>query len=306
MSELSDHVEDYLRLRRGLGYKLEKHDRLLTQLVAYLEDAGAATVTAELAVAWARLPANAQPAHWAQRLSVARKFALYLRTMDLSAEVPPTGVFPARRRRRTPYSWSDDDVIKVLEAARSLRPRLRAATYETLFGLLAATGMRLGEAVGLGRDDVDRDAGIITVRHAKFDRSRLVPLHHSTMAALAHYADERDRLCPRRGPATFFVSRIGSPLTRCGVDRVFRQLTNAIGLRSDRVQPHVHDLRHGFAVACLLTWQRTGVSIDEHIATLSVYLGHVRPEDTYWYLSAAPELMDLAAHRLEGHWGVTP
>jgi integrase len=303
VSELSVHVDDYLRLRRGLGYKLAAESRLLGQLVAYLEDAGAATLTVELAVAWARLPATAQTCHWAKRLSVARKFALYLKTVDPTAEVPPTGVFPGRPRRRTPYAWSDDDVAKVLEGARGLRPGLRAATHETLFGLLAATGMRLGEAIGLGRDDVDLGSGVITIHHAKFDRSRLVPLHHSATAALARYVDERDRLCPQKAPPTFFVSRTGSPLTRSGVDLVFREITTSVGLRTATVQPHVHDLRHGFAVACLISWQRSGVSIDAHMATLSAYLGHVRPEDTYWYLSAAPELMLLAARRLDDRYG---
>ena len=301
MSTLSVHVDDYLRLRRNLGYKLEAEDRLLGQLVDYLEAAGSTTVTSQLAIAWARLPATAQTCHWAKRLSVARKFCLYLQTVDPAVEVPPTGVFPGRPRRRTPYAWSDDDVVKVMMAARELRPRLRAATHENLFGLLAATGMRLGEAIGLGRDDVDFASGVITVRHAKFDRSRLVPLHPSTRTALVRYADERERLCPKA--STFFVSRSGTPLTRSGVDRVFRELTTSVGLRTTASQPHVHDLRHGFAVACLMSWQRSGVSIDQHIATLSAYLGHVRPEDTYWYLSAAPELMELAAQRLDSRFG---
>lgn len=301
MSELRVHVDDYLRLRRNLGYKLEAETRLLGQLVSYLEASGATTVSTQLAVAWARLPATAQPCHWAKRLSVARKFALYLQTLDPTAEVPPTGVFPGRPRRRTPYAWSDDDVMSVMEAAKDLRPRLRAATHETLFGLLAATGMRLGEAIGLGCDDVNFASGVITVRHAKFDRSRLVPPHPSTTSALVRYAAERQRLCPEA--SAFFVSRSGTALTRSGVDKVFRELSSAIGLRTAQTQPHVHDLRHGFAVACLLSWQRSKVSIDEHIAVLSTYLGHVRPEDTYWYLSAAPELMALAAQRLDDRFG---
>lgn len=303
MSDLSGHVEDYLRLRRALGYKLEREAQLLAQLVAYLETAGAATVTAELAIAWARLPAGAQPNHWAKRLSAARKFAAYLQTVDSAAEVPPSGVFPARRRRLTPFSWSEDDIAGLLEAARALRPVLRAASHETLFGLLAASGMRIGEAIAIGRDDVDLDAGVITIRHAKLDRCRLVPLHPSTTEALRRYAAERDRLCPRPASKTFFVSSVGTALSRSGVDKTFRDLTTAIGIRTATVRPRVHDLRHGFAVACLIRWQQSGASIDEHIATLSTYLGHVRPADTYWYLSAAPELMGLAAERLDERFG---
>lgn len=303
MSALGRHVEEYLALRRGLGYKLEAEGRLLAQLVSYLEGTGAATVTAEGAVAWARLPARAQPAHWAKRLSVARKFAAYLRTSDPDAEVPPTGVFPARRHRRTPYAWPDGDVAMILEAARGLRPALRAATHETLFGLLAVSGMRLGEAISLGRRDVDLASGVITIRHAKFDRSRLVPVHPTATEALSAYAATRDRLCPSPVSGTFFLSSTGTALTRSDVGKVFRRITTDVGLRTEHIQPHVHDLRHAFAVSCLVGWLESGISVDEQLAVLSTYLGHVRPEDTFWYLSASPELMGLAAGRLEERYG---
>src|SRR5262249_23058268 len=212
MSALHDHAGDYLRLRRALGFQLERAGRLLPQLVAYLEAAGAATVTSELAIAWARLPERAQPAHWAQRLAIARGFAQYLQTIDPAAEVPPPGVFPARRHRPAPYLWSQSDVSRLLEAAQGLRPRLRAATCEALFGLLSASGMRIGEAIGLARDDVDLTAGVITIREAKFDRSRLVPLHPSVSRALACYAAERDRLCRRPRSRAFFLSSAGTSL----------------------------------------------------------------------------------------------
>ena len=177
MSELSGHVQDYLRLRRALGFKLERAGHLLPQLVAYLEAAGAATVTSDLAIAWARLPGHAHPNHWAQRLAIARGFARYLQALDPATAVPPAGVFPTRRHRPTPFLWSQRDIYRLLQSARALRPTLRAATCETLFGLLATCGMRVGEAVGLDRDDVDLQAGVITIRHAKFDRTRMVPPH---------------------------------------------------------------------------------------------------------------------------------
>src|SRR6266480_1563750 len=192
MSALDAHVEDYLRLRRALGYKLERHGMLLPKLVAYLKAAGATTVTSELAIAWARLPERARPNHWAARLAVVRGFARYLQTIDPATEVPPPGVFPARRHRPTPYLWSQEEIRRLLEGARALRSPLRAATHEALFGLLATTGMRLGEAIGLGRDDVDLVAGVITIREAKFDRSRLVPLHPTTAEALSRYVARRD------------------------------------------------------------------------------------------------------------------
>lgn len=303
MSELSRHVSDYLRLRRALGFKLERAGQLLPQLAAYLESAGATTVTSDLAITWARLPERARPSHWAQRLAIARGFARYLQTIDPATEVPPAGVFPARRHRPTPYLWSERDLGRLLEAARALRPPLRAATHESLFGLLAVSGMRLGEAIGLDRDDVDLGAGVITIREAKFDRSRLVPLHPTTTGALTRYAAERDRLCPKPGSRAFFLSSAGTALERSGVGKTLRTITTSIGIRTATVRPRAHDLRHSFAVATLIRWQRSGISIDAHMAALSAYLGHVSPAGTYWYLSAAPELMELAARRLETRFG---
>lgn len=302
-STLGAQVADYLRLRRALGFKLERAGLLLPQLVTYLEVAGATTVTSDLAIAWARLPERAQPNHLAQRLAVARGFARYLQTIDPATQVPPSGVFPTRRHRPTPYLWSIGDIDRMLEATRALRPPLRAATHFALFGLIAVSGMRLGETIGLHRDDVALDAGVITIRHAKFDRSRMVPLHPSTTDALRGYAAERDRLCPRPSSTAFFLSSVGTPLTRTGVDKTFRQITTSLGLRTATTHPRVHDLRHGFAVATLIRWHRAGMNVEEHIAVLSTYLGHVAPADTYWYLSAAPELMALAAERLDKRFG---
>jgi integrase len=297
MSALGGHAEDYLRLRRALGFKLERAGQLLPQLLAYLEAAGASTVTSDLAIAWARLP-DATPNHWAQRLAVARGFARYLQTIDPAAEVPPPGVFPARRHRPAPYLFSQRDISRILQAARALRPPLRAATCEAIFGLIAASGMRIGEAIGLARDDVDLDTGVITIREAKFDRSRLVPLHPTATQALGRYAAERDRLCPRPRSAAFFLSGAGTRLDRSGAGATFRKITADLGIRTAAVRPRVHDLRHSFAVQTLVRWQRARVNIDERIGTLSTYLGHVAPADTYWYLSASPELMSLAAERL--------
>lgn len=303
MSALDAHVEDYLRLRRALGYKLERHGTLLTNLVAHLEAAGATTLTSELAIEWARLPELARPNHWAARLAVARGFARYLQAIDPATEVPPAGVFPARRHRPSPYLWSEEEVCGLLEGARELRSPLRAATHEALFGLLATTGMRVGEAIGLERADVDLGAGVITIREAKFDRSRSVPLHPSATEALSHYVDLRDRLCPRPASTAFFLSGTGTRLQGSGVDKVLRNITTSMGIRTATVRPRAHDLRHSFAVATLIRWLRSGVNVDEHMAVLSTYLGHVSPADTYWYLSASPELMALAAERLDARFG---
>ena len=299
MSTLTQHVEDYLRLRRSLGFKLERAEWLLPQLVAHLEAAGAATVTSDLAIAWARQPAHTRPNHWAQRLAVARGFARYLQTIIPATEVPPPGVFPARRHRPAPYLWSQRDICRLLEQSRSLRPPLRAASYEALFGLLATTGMRIGEAIGLEHRDIDFDTGIITIREAKFARTRLVPLHPTVTAALGRYQAERDRLCPDPPTPAFFLSSVGTALTRSGVAKTLRQLTTSMGIRTETVHPRAHDLRHSFAVRTLVQWHRSGVDVDAAMPRLSTYLGHIAPADTYWYLSAVPELMELAAQRLD-------
>lgn len=308
MSVLSEHAQRYLRARRALGVKLERHGRLLPQLVAYLEAAGASTVTRELAISWARLPARAHPQHWAARLSIARGFAAYLQTIDPATEIPPAGVFAVRYQRPTPYLWSQADISRLLEAARELRPPLKAASYEALFGLLAVTGMRLGEAIALEPGDVDLDDGVITIREhtAKLERARMIPLHSTTARALERYADTRARLCPEPRSSTFFLSSKGTSLKRSEVAKTLRKLTTALGLRTDSDHPTAHHLRHSFAVSTLIDWQRSGVQVDEQIAVLSTYLGHVSPAETYWYLTATPELMASAAQRLQRHLGGRP
>jgi integrase len=305
MTALSEHAQEYLRARRALGVKLERHGRLLPQLVAYLEAAGASTVTRELAISWARLPAGAHPRHWAARLSIARGFAAYLQTIDPSTEIPPAGLFAVRYQRPTPYLWSRQAIHRLLDAAHELRPPLKAASYEALFGLLAVTGMRLGEAIALEPDDVDLDDGVITIRNqtAKLERARLIPLHPTTAQALERYLSARARLCPRPRSNTFFLSSIGTSLDRSAVAKTLRTLTSALGLRTDTVHPTAHHLRHSFAVSTLIAWQRSGVQVDEQIAVLSTYLGHVGPAETYWYLTATPELIDSAAQRLDQHLG---
>lgn len=304
MSGLQAHVDDYLRARRALGYRLERQEQWLRQLVEYLHEAGSVTLTSELMISWAQLPATAQPRHWAQRLGCARKFARYLQAVDPSAQIPPSGVFPAGRHRPMPFVWSAEQIQLLLTAARQLRPPLRGLTHEALFGLLAVSGMRLGEAVGLLCDDVDLDAGVITIRHAKFDRPRLVPLHQTTTSALHRYRLQRDHCYPAPRTANFFLSSVGTSLTRSGVDATLRQLTTNLGLRTETVHPRAHDLRHSFAVHTLIRWMQEGIGVDERIGVLSTYLGHVSPAGTYWYLTAVPELLELAAGRLQLPAGV--
>lgn len=299
MDDLTSHVDDYLRLRRALGFKLVFAGDVLPQFVAYLTSIGTATVTADAAVAWAGLPQGVLPISLAHRLGAVRGFAKYLRTIDPTAEVPPSGVWPSTTPRPTPYIWSPTDISRLLGAARQIDPPLRAATYETLFGLLASTGMRIGEAINLAVDDLDVTSGVITVHDGKFGRSRLVPLHESTTCALREYAANRDRLGLFQRPVTFFVSTRGSRLCHSSVKTVFNTLTTNLGLRTTTTRPRMHDLRHSFAVRTLVDWHENGVDISGRMQVLSTYLGHVNPAGTYWYLTAVPELMELAADRLD-------
>jgi site-specific recombinase XerD len=303
MSGLRSHVDEYLRLRRALGFKLKREGQMLPQFADYLEAAGAPTVTSALAISWAQLPSGVQPITWAHRLSAARAFARFMKTIDPATEVPPRDVFGARQRRPIPYLWSQEKICRLLTAARTLRPAIRAATHETLFGLLAVSGMRINEAIALVRDDVDLTDGVITIRHGKRGRSRLVPLHPTTTDALRGYAAQRDRLCPRPTASTFFLSSVGTTLDDHGVRKVFVELTTTIGIRTATTRPRMHDLRHSLALRTLIGWQRADVNIAQRMPALSNYLGHVGPAGTWWYLSASPELMGLAADRLDARFG---
>jgi integrase/recombinase XerD len=237
MIALRDAVADYLTIRRALGFKLVEHQRLLYDFATFLEQAGASTITTELAVAWA-VRCRGTEGWKAARLSVARGFASYLRTIDPAAEIPATGILIARKHYATPYLYSDQEIGRLLAAAAALRPPLRAASHYTLFGLIAVAGMRIGEALRLDRDDVDLDSGVLTIRNTKFGKSRQLPLHRSTTAALARYDRTRDELCPRPRSPTFFVSTRGNRMDKSAVQKAFRDLCRRSGpgsrARADR------------------------------------------------------------------------
>jgi len=308
MSALCSALEDYLALRRSLGFKLDRDGRLLAQFVAYCDADGAEAVSIELAVAWATLPGGTDPAWAAQRLTVVRGFAKYLALMDERTEIPPVEMLPDRSHRATPYLYFEHEVLGLMAGARKLPAPMRQETTATMVGLLYATGMRVGEALRLDRGDVDLDDGLLVVRDSKFGKSREVPLHKSAVEALGSYAKRRDELCPQASTNVFFLSETGTRVLYCNFHMAFLGLVREAGLRprSPRCRPRPHDLRHSFAVSTLIDWYREGVEVEPLLARLSTYLGHVHPGNTYWYLSAAPELLALAASRLEGSTEVTP
>jgi integrase/recombinase XerD len=301
MSALGPAVEDYLALRRSLGFKLDRAGRLLAQFVAHCEAAGIDTVTTEVALHWATLPAGGDRAWTAQRLSVVRGFAKHLALSDERAEIPPVGLLADRSHRATPYLYSEKDVLALMAAAGSFPSPLRRSTMSTVVGLLFATGMRIGEALRLDRGDVDLVGGVLVVRGSKFNKSRELPVHASTVEALRAYAKRRDELCPQVRSPAFFVSPVGTRLLYCNFHLAFLALVREAGVapRSARCRARPHDLRHSFAVSTLVGWYRDGLDVEPRLAQLSTYLGHVHPGTTYWYLSAAPELLGLAAARLE-------
>jgi integrase len=301
MTTLESALVDYLALRRSLGYKLERGSELLADFVAYLDRAGADHVTIDLAVAWATLPVNPESRWRAQRLGVARCFARYLNAIDPQHEVPPTRLLPPGTTRPAPYLYSEAEIARLMEAARSLRTRLYAVTVETVIGLLAVSGLRVGEIIRLDRDDVDFELGVLIVRNSKAGKSRIVPLHLTSTEALTAYALERDSLLPEPVAPSFFISTAGTRLLSGNLNTVFGKMLGLAGLppRSARRGPRLADLRHSFAVSTVLDWHRSAAEVQAKLPLLSSFLGHANPVSTYWYLSASPELLVAAAARLD-------
>lgn len=307
MSPLRQAVDEYLALRHGLGFSLRVPGAMLHQFATFLEREGAPYITRELALRWAQQPAHAQPATWASRLAAVRRFAQFWSASDPRTEVLPRGLLPHRYARKPPYIYTEADIRRLIAVARQLPSPtgLRPATYATLLGLLAVTGLRISEALALNRADVDEAAGVLTIRRTKFGKSRLVPVHPATQRALNRYARRRDRVYPKSTTESVFVSERGARLTQCTVRYTFNRLSRQVRLRgpTDRRGPRLHDFRHRLAVTTLRRWYRAGVDVERRLPALSTYLGHRHVADTYWYLSAVPELLRLAAARLEARGG---
>jgi integrase len=305
MKALKEGIQDYLSLRRSLGFKLKKHSRFLREFALFLEQADAGRITTRLALQWATQPEHIKQAEWAARLSVVRGFARYWSAMDAATEIPPEGLLPFRPGRAKPYLYSDVQIQQLLDAAKNMPAThsLQPYTYHCLFGLLAVTGLRISEALNLRPTDVDWSEGILTVRDSKFGKSRLIPLHASTLKVLSDYGARRDALFADR-KTNFFCSRYAGRLDEGQVRRVFYMISRQIGIRglSASHGPRLHDFRHRFAVQTLLHWHRTGEDVRRRLPILSTYLGHGHVTDTYWYVTGTPELMAAVGQRLDKRW----
>jgi integrase/recombinase XerD len=310
MTPLGQAIQDYLALRRSLGFKLRDAGLCLVRFAAFMETRDAPHITTALALEWIRQSPSVTPATWAQRLGYVRGFARHHAASDPQTEVLPAGLLPFHPRRARPYLYSDDDIAQLLRCALNLPPAggLRPWTYHALLGLLGVAGLRVGEAIRLMDEDVDLQEGLLTIRGTKFGKSRLVPIHPSTGEILQQYRARREHFLAGDTASAFFINGRGHRLDIGDVHRTFYRLSRQVGLRGATAShgPRLHDFRHRFAVQTLLRWYRSGEDVERRLPVLSTYLGHVHVADTYWYLSACPELMGLAVGRLEQRWGKLP
>ena len=307
MSTLRELLPDYLAMRRALGFKLHTQEVGLLSFVTFMEQVRADFISTDLALAWAKQPAMAQPIWWANRLSFVRGFARYCQAFDPRTQVPPSALLPISRQRPSPYFFTDQDIELLLQDALQLpmKKDFVNRTLYCLFGLLAVSGLRIGEALGLTLEEVDLDQCILTIRSSKFGKSRLVPLHSTTGQVLADYRVRRKQFLAGHQVAHWFVNARGERLGYDFAYRAFHHLTDGLPSQPGRLRPRLHDLRHRFALVTVLQWYRDGQDVEQRLPTLSAFLGHVQISDTYWYLSASPELLEAAKDRLESHWEQT-
>jgi integrase len=308
---LSEAVELYLKTRRSFGFALVQPEVQLRSFVRYAEQTGPGwPLTASLALEWARQPQHCNRSYWAARLGIVRRFAQFCLPFEPATELPPPGLFGSREGRRAVHIYSDQELGLLVEAASQLDlGPLQEKGFITVIGLLTCTGMRIGEALGLSDQDIHWPTSVLTIRQGKNGHSRLIPIHPSTVNALEGYRTLRDKTLGGSPTGRFFVNSSGSALGYHAISGPFRKLCRHLGWTRPPI-PRLHDLRHTFAVRTLLAWYRSGQPAGRKLWTLSTYLGHRHLADTYWYLTAVPELMQLFHERFataQG-WasGVTP
>ncbi len=305
---LRQELDRYLTIRSSLGYELRTSERILRRFIAFAESQGADHVSTGLFVKWQGMFGHASRQTWAARLCIVRLFAQWLHNLNPAHEIPPQGLIPNRSRRSRPYIYSEEEIGKIIAAASALPSvyGMRGLTFSTLFGLIAMTGLRISEALVLDIDDVDLDLGVLTIRRGKGGKARFVPIHDSITSRLVAYARERDRLLGFT-PQCFFATDHGTRPDDCSARYNFAIVCQRIGLRPEQLYgrhgrgPRIHDLRHSFPARTILGWYRAGKDPAREMIKLTTYLGHTKPESTYWYIEAVPELLELAARRVTGN-----
>lgn len=304
MSGLRKRLENYLSTRRSFGYQLTNTGNALHTFVAFMEQNDSDIITTELALSWATLPTSVKPYQWKVRLQHVTGFARYCHAFDGSSEVPPSDLLAYRRQRPCPYFFTDDNIEQLLLSAlhKPVRGMIVNRTIYCLLGLLCTTGIRVSEAIRLDLSDVDIDQGILSIRQSKFGKSRHIPLHETTSSILLDYMRTQRSGAANSDKVHLFDNRKGQRVSYESVYRLFVRLTRSLPDQAGRRRPRLHDLRHRFAVKTLLNWYRDGIDVQQQLPVLSTYLGHVEVRDTYWYLSACPELMEAATLRLEKRW----
>lgn len=307
MTTLKLLINDYLCLRRSLGYKLIDTEYILKKFFLFLEQEHAVYINTEKLLQWIDISKSLSLSQKSYRYSIIRKFAQYAHAIDASHEVPQYRLISCKSKRISPHIYSDCEISNLLKACKNLSAGngLRRYTYFTIFGLLAITGMRISEATSLKRNDVDLTTGIITIRESKFSKSRCIPVHNTTIKFLSEYIRYRNKIYPKTEIDSFFLSDPGTVLTSAVLRVMFLRISHHIGFRkkNQKYGPRIHDLRHTFAVKTVIRWYKNGDNVDMKMPLLSTYLGHVKPSDTYWYLSSIPELVGLAAIKLEAFQG---
>ena len=310
MNPIRDALSQYIQIRRALGTKYQEPSQTLGYFVDFLENEGAEFITTKLALRWALQPKNVQRATWSRRLTMVRKFAAWMSTIDPRTQVPSKHLFNVRHRRKKPYIFSEQQIQLLMTEADRLHCHkgLRPFTYKTFIGLLAATGLRPGEAIALDIDDVDFKNNMLLIRESKFDKSRFVPIAISTTYALSQYAKLRKRICSSPSSAkAFFISNRCTRLCAYTVRCTFAKLSQNVGLRASAPGkcigrgPRLQDLRHTFATRKLIEWYQAGLNVEKELPKLSTYLGHVGVAQTYWYIEAVPELLHLATEYMAKH-----
>jgi integrase len=318
MKSLRKTADEYLELRRGLGFKLDRIETRLGQFLSFMEERRTSRITTDLALEFATQDPRLSPATISERLSAVRGFARYRSGIDSTTEIPPPGLLPKKQQPALPYIYSETEIARLLEGAKNYPSwnrfsgpwwaRFQGWTFHCIFGLLAVTGMRIGEVLSLRNADIDWNEGALTIRNAKFGKSRQVPLHRSTLKALRTFMQHRDRFFARLKPqpevSHLFVTSRGSRLDVRQVHKVFLCISRQIGLRGPDSShgPRLHDFRHRFAIETLGRWYHNDEPVDRLLPVLSTYLGHTHVTGTYWYLRCTPELMAAAGERLEQRW----